>query len=107
MRVPAAWPILLAASWPAASMQPGGGLRLPQLFTWTHEPNEPGTVGPGTPERMRWVQYTLPVAEDIARIDLFRVDPPDRWRLLDQENREWPSGASDPSPRSFPRRTCR
>jgi len=59
------------------------------LFTWTTEANEPGTGGPGAPGRTRWVQYTFPADEEVARIQVFWVEPPERWRLLYQADRQW------------------
>lgn len=72
---------------------PGGPIGAPSapvpLFTWTTEPNEPGTGGPGAAGRTRWVQYAFPTDEEVARVEVFWVDPPERWRLLYQEDRQW------------------
>lgn len=59
------------------------------LFTWTTDPNEPGTGGLGTPGRTRWVQYTFPVEVEVSRVEVFWVEPPESWRLLYQDDRQW------------------
>ncbi|HXH05117.1 MAG TPA: DUF5695 domain-containing protein [Vicinamibacterales bacterium] len=59
------------------------------VFTWTAAPNEPGTGGPDSPGPTRWVQYTLPGEEEIARTEVFWTAPPRSWRLLYQADRQW------------------
>jgi hypothetical protein len=45
----------------------------------------------------RWVQYTFPAEQQVARTEIFWTAPPQSWRLLYLEGREWkpvqPSGA--------------
>lgn len=48
------------------------------VFTWS------GSRGP-----LQWVQYTFPDEQEISRVDLFWVRPPDGWRLLYQEEGTW------------------
>jgi hypothetical protein len=59
------------------------------LFTWTQEANEPGAGGPGVAGRVRWVQYTFPVEEEVSRTEVFWVDPPRGWRLLYASGGAW------------------
>jgi hypothetical protein len=55
-------------------------------FVWTTEPNEPGGGGPGVAGTTRWVQYTFPTEEEVGRIEVFWLDPPQRWRLVYQDD---------------------
>ena len=59
------------------------------VFTWTPGANEPGAGGPGAAGTRRWVQYTFPAEEEVARTDVLWVTPPAAWRLLWQQDREW------------------
>ncbi len=59
------------------------------VFTWAPGPNEPGGGGPGAAGSVRWVQYTFPVAEDVARTEVFWVAPPRSWRVLYADAGEW------------------
>lgn len=47
-------------------------------FTWA------GSRGP-----TQWVQYTFPAEEELSRADVFWSTPPQSWRLLYQDGREW------------------
>jgi Family of unknown function (DUF5695) len=68
-----------------------GGLPPPPvpLFTWTPGANDPGAGGTGPAGTTRWVQYSFPTEEDVARTELFWVEPPQKWRLLYQDGRQW------------------
>jgi hypothetical protein len=48
------------------------------VFTWS------GSRGP-----TQWVQYTFPDDQQVSRVELFWVRPPESWRLLHQEGGEW------------------
>jgi hypothetical protein len=48
------------------------------LFTWS------GARGP-----VQWVQYTFPDDQDVSKVEVFWVRPPESWRLLYQEGGEW------------------
>lgn len=84
---------LVPTAAPGPRLAAGGAVGAPPapvpLFTWTTEPNEPGTGGSRAPERTRWVQYTFPTEVEVARVEVFWVDPPERWRLLYQDDRQW------------------
>jgi hypothetical protein len=59
------------------------------LFAWTPGPNEPGGGGPGDVGPTRWVQYTFASREEISRTQVYWVNPPQRWRLMYQDGKEW------------------
>src|SRR5512146_896003 len=68
---------------------PGATTPETPVFTWPTGGAEPGD-GRTTPEGMpRWVQYTFPTVEEIARCDVFWVSPPKSWRVLYQEGGQW------------------
>jgi len=48
------------------------------VFIWS------GARGPS-----QWVQYTFPDDQEVSRVDLFWIRPPDNWRLVYQVNGEW------------------
>ena len=48
------------------------------VFTWA------GARGPS-----QWVQYTFPDDQEVSRVDVFWIRPPDSWRLVYQVNGEW------------------
>ncbi len=59
---------------------PGGGAPAfdAPVFTWS------GSRGPS-----QWVQYTFPDDQELSRVDVFWIRPPDSWRLVYQVNGEW------------------
>jgi hypothetical protein len=89
---------LVPAAAPAGRGGRGGGPPTPAgqvpLFIWTPGANEPGAGGPGAAGRTRWVQYTFAVDEEVSRTEVFWVNPPQAWRLLYQEGREWKAAAA-------------
>lgn len=48
------------------------------LFTWS-----------GSRGQVQWVQYTFPDDQDVSKVEVFWVRPPDSWRLLYQEDGQW------------------
>lgn len=55
----------------------GTGPDMP-VFSWT-----------GSRGATQWVQYTFPDDQEVSRMEVFWVRPPDRWRLLYQEGGQW------------------
>lgn len=65
----------------------GGAPPQASFFTWT-----------GARGETQWVQYAFPVEEEVSRVEVFWVEssgaagavtPPQSWRLLYREGREW------------------
>ena len=96
---------------PAGGGRGRGGVASPDvlgqvaLFTWTPGPNEPGGGGPGVVGATRWVQYTFASLEEISRTQVYWVSPPQSWRLLYQDGKEWkevrPRGAYGVEPNAL------
>jgi uncharacterized protein DUF5695 len=47
-------------------------------FTWS-----------GSRGQTQWVQYAFPLAEEVSRTEVFWVTPPQSWRLLYLDDRQW------------------
>ncbi|HVJ26338.1 MAG TPA: DUF5695 domain-containing protein [Vicinamibacterales bacterium] len=71
-----------AAPAPAGGRAAGPGGQTPvfdaPVFTWA------GSRGPS-----QWVQYTFPDDQEVSRVDVFWIRPPDSWRLVYQVDGEW------------------
>jgi len=48
------------------------------LFSWS-----------GGRSAVQWVQYAFPLEEEVSRIEVFWVTPPQSWRLLYEDSRQW------------------
>ena len=76
----------------------GGGAGAPPfsgpVFTWD------GTRGP-----VQWVQYTFPDRNEISKVEVFWIQPPQSWRVLYQDGGEWKpvtaKGAYGATPNAF------